>query len=167
MPGGPHRVRGANVTSGYWNRPQENARRWAHGWWHTSDAGRREADGSITFAGTLTRMIKSGAENIFPAEVERALEAHPAVREAAVIGIPNERWLQDVKAVVALTDGADADSAELIEHCRTLIASYKKPKTIEFVSALPRLGGAVDYDALDERFGGGGYPGGSHLGAGS
>ncbi|MDT3441920.1 AMP-binding protein [Pseudofrankia sp. BMG5.37] len=159
-------ARGDLVNLGYWNRPEENDRRWAHGWWHTRDAGRREADGSITFVGTLTRMIKSGAENIFPAEVERALEAHPSVREAAVIGIPNERWLQDVKAVVALADGATVDAAELIEHCRTLIATYKKPKTIEFVDALPRVGGSVDYDALDERFGGGGYPGGSHLGAG-
>jgi acyl-CoA synthetase (AMP-forming)/AMP-acid ligase II len=159
-------ARGDLVNLGYWNRPEENARRWAHGWWHTRDAGRREPDGSITFVGTLTRMIKSGAENIFPAEVERALESHPAVTEAAVIGVPNERWLQDVKAVVVLTAGAAAAPADLIEHCRTLIATYKKPKTVEFVDALPRVGGAIDYDALDERFGGGGYPGGQSLGAG-
>jgi acyl-CoA synthetase (AMP-forming)/AMP-acid ligase II len=159
-------ARGDLVNLGYWNRPEENARRWAHGWWHTSDLGRRDPDGSITFLGTLTRMIKSGAENIFPAEVERALEAHPAVREAGVIGVPNPRWLQDVKGVVVLRDGAEATAADLIEHCRGAIATYKKPKTIEFLDALPRSGGAIDYQALDERFGGGGYPGGDSLGAG-
>jgi acyl-CoA synthetase (AMP-forming)/AMP-acid ligase II len=159
-------ARGDVVHLGYWNRPAENAERWAFGWWHTRDLGQLEPDGSLTFMGTLTRMIKSGAENIFPAEVERALVAHPAVKEAGVIGIPNERWLQDVKAVVVLEEAAEASEAELIEHCKSLIASYKKPKTIEFVHSLPRQGAALDYDALDESFGGGGYPGGTSLGAG-
>jgi long-chain acyl-CoA synthetase len=159
-------ARGDVVHLGYWNRPAENAERWAFGWWHTRDLGQLEPDGSLTFVGTLTRMIKSGAENIFPAEVERALVAHPAVKEAGVIGIPNERWLQDVKAVVVLEEAAEASEAELIEHCKSLIASYKKPKSIEFVPSLPRQGAALDYDALDESFGGGGYPGGTSLGAG-
>jgi acyl-CoA synthetase (AMP-forming)/AMP-acid ligase II len=159
-------ARGDLVHLGYWNRPQENAERWAHGWWHTRDLGQIEPDGTLTFVGTLTRMIKSGAENIFPAEVERALVAHPAVKEAGIIGVPNERWLQDVRAIVVLHEGASATPAELIEHCKTLIASYKKPKSVEFVDALPRQGVAVDYDALDAMFGGGGYPGGTSLGAG-
>jgi long-chain acyl-CoA synthetase len=112
-------------------------------------------------------MLKTGAENVFPAEVENCLESHPAVREAAVIGVPSERWSQDVKAVVALHEGAEVDAAELIEHCRAHIASYKKPKTIEFVDALPRIGGYLkDYAVLDEKFGGGGYPGGDTMGAG-
>ena len=159
-------ARGDVVHLGYWNRPQENAERWAFGWWHTRDLGQLEPDGSLTFIATLTRMIKSGAENIFPAEVERALATHPAVKEAGVIGVPNERWLQDVKAIVVLNEGASATAVELIEHCKGLIASYKKPKSIEFVAALPRQGPALDYDALDEGFGGGGYPGGTSLGAG-
>jgi len=87
----------------------------------------------------MTRMIKSGAENIFPAEVENCLEAHPAVKEAAVIGIPSERFLQDVKAVVVLNGTVPATAADLVEHCRRHIASYKKPKTVEFLDALPRL----------------------------
>jgi acyl-CoA synthetase (AMP-forming)/AMP-acid ligase II len=112
-------------------------------------------------------MIKSGAENIFPAEVENCLEAHPAVKEAAVIGVPSERFLQDVKAVVVLNGTAPATAADLIEHCRHNIASYKKPKTVEFLDALPRIGGATkDYAALDEKFGGGGYPGRDNLGGG-
>lgn len=84
-----------------------------------------------------------------------------------MIGVPNERWAQDVKAVVVLRDGAEATAEDIIEHCRARIASYKKPKTVEFIDALPRTGGyAKDYDVLDSRFGGGGYPGGDTLGAG-
>ncbi len=160
-------VRGDTVHLGYWNRPDINSQRFRGGWWHTTDLGRREPDGTITFLGTMTRMIKSGAENIFPAEVENCLEAHSAVKEAAVIGIPSERFLQDVKAVVVLNGTAPVTAADLIEHCRRHIASYKKPKTVEFLDALPRTQGfAKDYAALDEKFGGGGYPGGGNLGGG-
>ena len=160
-------VRGGTVHLGYWNRPEINERRVRGGWGHTTDLGRREQDGTITFLGTMTRMIKSGAENIFPAEVENCLEAHPAVKEAAIIGVPNKRFLQDVKAVVVLNEGATASTADLIEHCRRHIASYKKPKTVEFLDALPRTQAfAKDYAALDEKFGGGGYPGGRSLGGG-
>ncbi|WP_338145868.1 AMP-binding protein [Streptomyces scabichelini] len=160
-------VRGDLVHLGYWNRPEINEERFRFGWWHTTDLGRREADGTISFLGTTTRMLKSAAENIFPAEVENCIESHPAVKEAAVIGVPNERWAQDVKAVVVLRDDTEVTAEEIIEHCRARIASYKKPKTVEFIDALPRTGGyAKDYDALDARFGGGGYPGGDTLGAG-
>jgi long-chain acyl-CoA synthetase len=153
-------ISGETMHAGYWNRPELNAARMRDGWWHTTDLGRREADGTVHFIGTMTRMIKSAAENIYPAEVEACLERHPAVREAALIGIPDERFVQSPKAVVALADGATATAEELIEHCRAHIASYKKPKTVEFVDALPRTNGAKDYAALDEAFGGGGYPGG-------
>ncbi len=160
-------VRGDTVHLGYWNRPEINEERFRGGWWHTTDLGRRESDGTITFLGTMTRMIKSGAENIFPAEVENCLEAHPAVKEAAVIGVPCERFLQDVRAIVALNGTVPVTAADLIEHCRRHIASYKKPKTVEFLDALPRTQGfAKDYAALDEKFGGGGYPGGGDLGGG-
>ncbi|MFJ9445191.1 AMP-binding protein [Kitasatospora sp. NPDC101235] len=160
-------ARGAVVHLGYWNRPEVNAHRFRSGWWHTTDLGRREEDGTITFLGTTTRMLKSAAENIFPAEVENCLAQHPAVREAAVIGVPNKRWSQDVKAVVALAEAGSADEQDIIEFCRTRIASYKKPKSVEFVEALPRTGsGATDYEALDARFGGGGYPGATTLGPG-
>jgi long-chain acyl-CoA synthetase len=153
-------VGGDTVHLGYWNRPELNAARMRDGWWHTTDLGRREADGTIQFIGTMTRMIKSAAENIYPAEVEACLERHPAVREAALIGVPDERFVQAAKAVVALAEGATATEEELIEHCRAHIASYKKPRSVEFVDALPRVDGAKDYAALDDKFGGGGYPGG-------
>lgn len=156
-------ISGEMMHAGYWNRPELNAARMRDGWWHTTDLGRREVDGTIHFIGTMTRMIKSAAENIYPAEVEACLERHPAVREAALIGVPDERFVQSVKAVVVLVEGASVTAQDLIEHCRKNIASYKKPRTVEFVDALPRVEGAKDYAALDEKFGGGGYPGGANV----
>jgi acyl-CoA synthetase (AMP-forming)/AMP-acid ligase II len=154
-------VRGSTVMCGYWNRAELNAHRSRNGWHHTNDLGRFEHDGTFTFVGPKTRMLKSGAENIYPAEVEGCLRAHPAVADAAVIGVPDDVWVQSVKAIVVRRDGEVVDEAALIDWCRTRIASYKKPRTVEFVDALPRAGFAIDYDALDSHHGGGGYPGGS------
>jgi long-chain acyl-CoA synthetase len=157
--------RGPTMMNGYWNRPELNAARQAGGWHHTGDLGRREPDGSLTFIGPKTRIIKSAAENIYPAEVEACIRSHPAVADAAVIGVPDPVWTQSVKAIVVLREGATASADDIIEHCRARIASYKKPRTVEFVDAIPRKGLAVDYDALDRRFGGGGYPGGRNRSA--
>ncbi len=152
-------ARGPIVANGYHQRPELNAQRFRGGWWHTSDLGRREPDGSITFVAPLTRIVKSAAENVYPAEVEGCLARHPAVKEAAIIGIPDKVWTQRVMAVVVAKEGETVTADELIEHCRAHIASYKKPSLVEFVDELPKKGWAVDYEALDERFGGGGYPG--------
>ena len=151
-------ARGPTVMNGYLHRDDLNAQRLAGGWHHTNDLGRRELDGSLTWIGPKTRLIKSAAENIYPAEVEGALQKHPDVQEAAVIGVPDPTWGQSVKAIVVLRAGSEATEDDLIEHCRSLIASYKKPKAVEFTDKLPRDGFAVDYGALDDRFGGGGYP---------
>ncbi len=156
-------VRGDNVHLGYWNRPERNAARMRDGWWHTTDLGRIEPDGTLEFLGTMTRMIKSAAENVYPAEVERCLASHPAVAAAAVIGVPDPQYTQSVKAVLVLAEGQSVSADEIIDHCRRKIASYKKPKFVEFVDELPMTGGMVDYEALDERFGGGGYPGGRNV----
>lgn len=160
-------VRGPVVMAGYHHRPELTAARRAGAWHHTNDLGRREEDGSITFIGPRTAMIKSGAENIYPTEVEACLAAHPSVQEAVVIGVPDDVWTQSVKAVVVRRPGAaPTDEAELIEHCRARIASYKKPRAVVFVDALPRLPtGAVDRAAIDAEFGGGGYPGGTNRSA--
>jgi long-chain acyl-CoA synthetase len=155
-------ARGRVLTNGYHDRAELNAERTRGGWWHTNDLGTREPDGSITFVAPLTRIVKSAAENIYPAEVEGCLNRHPGVMEAAIIGLPDPKWTQKVCAVVVRAEGPEGDglTAEgLIEHCRSHIASYKKPSVVEFVEALPKKGWAIDYDALDERFGGGGYPG--------
>jgi long-chain acyl-CoA synthetase len=152
---------GPQVMVGYRNRPEETARRQRGGWHHTGDLGRREADGSLSFVGPMGRLIKSAAENIYPAEVEAALQAHDAVREAAVIGVPDPKWGQSVRAIVVVHDGKQAGEAELIEHVRSRIASYKKPRSVVFREVpLPRNGWPIDYDALDDAYGGGGYPGG-------
>lgn len=153
-------TRGPTVMNEYWNRPEENAVRSRNGWHHTNDLGKREPDGTITFVGPKGRMIKSAAENIYPVEVERCIATHDAVAEVAIIGVPDPKWVQSVKAIVVLVEGASATPDDIIEHCRERIASYKKPRTVEFVDSLPRDGFLVDYDALDEAFGGGNYPGG-------
>jgi long-chain acyl-CoA synthetase len=98
---------------------------------------------------------------VYPAEVEACLKTHPAVADCGVIGVPDPTWIQNVRAIVALKPGASATEAELIEHCRARIASYKKPKTVVFVDRIPRgPTWTVDYRALDAAHGGGGYPGG-------
>jgi long-chain acyl-CoA synthetase len=153
-------VRGPVVMNGYHRRPELSEGRSRGGWHHTRDLGRLEADGTLSFVGPMTRIIKSGHENVYPAEVENALRSHPGVAEVAVIGVPDPAWHQSVKAIVVRdVSGPAVTTEDLIEHCRRMIASYKKPRYVEFADALPRAGGgAVDYDALDARFGGGGYP---------
>jgi long-chain acyl-CoA synthetase len=152
-------ARGPHLMSGYYNRPELNHERQAGDWHHTGDLGRRETDGTISFVGPKLRMIKSGAENIYPVEVERCIALHPDVAACAVIGVPDPKWGQTVKAIVVRADGATVDAAGIIEHCRAHIASYKKPTIVEFVDEIPRRGFAPDYDVLDEKFGGGNYPG--------
>jgi long-chain acyl-CoA synthetase len=153
-------VRGTTVMNGYWNGDDLNAQRARNGWHHTNDLGRYEADGTLSFIAPKGRMLKSAAENIYPAEVENAVRSHPAVADCAVIGVPDDTWVQSVKAIVVTADGQAVTESEVIEWCRSRLASYKKPRTVEFVDALPRAGFFVDYDALDEQFGGGNYPGG-------
>ncbi|MGH8446914.1 MAG: AMP-binding enzyme [Solimonas sp.] len=111
-------------------------------------------------------MIKSMAENIYPAEVEGCLRQHPAVADCGIIGVPDDKWIQSVKAIVQLKPGAEATADELIEHCRQRIASYKKPRYVEFTERLPRTPiGAIDYAMLDKLYDGGNYPGGMTRGA--
>jgi acyl-CoA synthetase (AMP-forming)/AMP-acid ligase II len=152
-------ARGKSLFSGYFARPDLNASKSLYGWHHTGDLGRREPDGTITFIGPRLRLIKSGNENVYPAEVERVLKTHPAVADAAVIGVPDERWHQAVKAIVALRPGATAGPADLAAHVGAHLAGYKRPRHVEFADAIPRKGLAPDYDALDAAHGGGGYPG--------
>ena len=152
-------LRGYTVTPGYWNRPDLNRQRQGHGWHRTNDLGRREEDGSISFIGPKGQLIKSAAENIYPAEVEACIRLHPAVKDVGVIGVPDAIWVQNVKAVVVLKPDHAATSDDIIEHCRARIASYKKPRIVAFASEIPRNGPAIDYAKLNALHGGGGYPG--------
>lgn len=152
-------ARGRHTMNGYHGREELTAQRLRDGWHHTEDLGRREADGSITFIGPKRRMIKSGSENIYVAEVEQALLTHADIQEVAIIGAPDPKWDQRVKAIVVRREGATIAEADVIAHCRSQIASYKKPREVVFVASLPRKGWAIDYEALDAAHGGGGYPG--------
>ena len=126
-------VRGPNVMLGYFNRPEATAMAFRNGWLRTGDLASRE-NGYFMFQDRLKDMIKSGGENVFSAEVEQALYSHPAVAEAAVIGVASEQWDEEVRAVVALKPGRNASERELQEHCRRLIAGYKVPKRILFLA---------------------------------
>jgi long-chain acyl-CoA synthetase len=152
-------VRGPMVMNGYYNRPEENARRTRDGWHRTNDLGRRLTDGSLVFVGPKTTMIKTGIENVYPTEVETCIRQLEQVAEVCVIGVPDPVWDQNVKAVVVLKPGAELTAEAVIEQCRANIASYKKPKIVTFVDSLPKTGsGQIDRDAVDATHGGGGYP---------
>lgn len=152
-------VRGAQVMSGYFNRDEENIARNHNGWHRTRDLGKRLEDGSVAFIGPKTTMIKSGVENIYPAEVESCIRMHKAVADVCVIGVPDPKWEQNVKALVVLKASESASSDDMINHCREHMASYKKPKIVEFIDAIPRgADGQIDRVKADAEYGGGGYP---------
>jgi len=152
-------VWGPTVSPAYWSRPELNLERKQGGWHRTNDLGRREADGTLSFVGPKGQLIKSAAENIYPAEVEACIRLHPAVKDVGVIGTPDPVWVQHVKAIVVLKPGHSATDAEIVEHCRSRIASYKKPRFVVFAPEIPRSGPAIDYARLNAEHGGGGYPG--------
>ncbi|MFT3690992.1 AMP-binding protein [Paenirhodobacter sp.] len=132
---------GLNVTPGYWNRPEERARAFtADGWIRTGDVGRRDADGFIAIVDRRKDMFISGGENVYPVEVETALREHPQVREAAVIGIPDDRWGEVGRAYVIPMPGEAPTPEALMRHCAGLIARYKVPKEVLIVADLPRTG---------------------------
>jgi acyl-CoA synthetase (AMP-forming)/AMP-acid ligase II len=123
---------------GYWNLPDATKKTLIGGYVHTGDAGYLDADGYVYVHDRVKDMIVSGGENIYPAEVENALFGHPAVGDVAVIGVPDDRWGEAVKAVVVLKPGQNATADELIGFARRRIAGYKLPKTVEFIAELPR-----------------------------
>lgn len=128
--------RGPSVMSHYWEKPDETAAAFSHGWLRTRDIGYRSAEGYLFLTDRKDDMIISGGENVYPGEVENALFSHPSVQEAAVIGLPDAEWGQRVHAVVVTREAVAMD--ELITHCRERIAGYKVPRLIEFVDELPK-----------------------------
>ncbi|HUS16927.1 MAG TPA: 2-succinylbenzoate-CoA ligase, partial [Chloroflexia bacterium] len=131
-------VQGPTVTPGYLNRPDATTAAIRDGWLHTGDLGYLDADGYLTVVDRRDDLIISGGENIYPAEVEAVLLAHPAVAEAAVVGVPDPHWGQRVRAIVALRPGAVATAEEMRDFCRARLARYKVPAEIAFASSLPR-----------------------------
>ncbi len=131
-------TRGLHVMKGYLNSPEATAAAFAGGWFHTGDLGYFDEDGFLFIVGRIKELIIRGGYNVYPAEIEDVLHGHPAVAEAAVIGIPDDRLGEEVMAVVALRPGAELTGPELIAYCKERIAAYKYPRVIEFRDALPR-----------------------------
>ncbi len=131
-------LRGPQLMDGYWNLPEATSAALQHGWMHTGDAGSADEEGYIYIKDRIKDMIVSGGENVYPAEVENALFKHTAVGDAAVIGIPSERWGETILAFVVLREGQVVEPESLREHCREHLAGYKVPAQIEFIGELPR-----------------------------
>lgn len=131
-------VFGVQVMNGYWKRPADTAAAIRDGWLHTGDAGYFDTDGYLYIHDRLKDMIVSGAENVYPAEVERALQDCPGIADVAVIGVPDPQWGEAVKAVVVARPGATLVEKEIIGYARTRIAGFKCPKSVDIVDAIPR-----------------------------
>ena len=130
--------RGPMVMEGYWNRREATEEALRGGWMHTGDAGRLDGDGYLYIQDRVKDMIVSGGENVYPREVEVVLFEHPDVVDAAVIGIPDEKWGEAVKAVVVLRQGANLAEDQVIEFCRGRLGGFKCPRSVDFMEQLPR-----------------------------
>jgi long-chain acyl-CoA synthetase len=134
-------ARSDRMMIGYWGAPEDTAETIEEdGWLHTGDVGRLDEDGYVYLVDRQKDMIISGGENIYSREVEDVLYMHAAVLEAAVVGVPDKKWGESVKAVVVLKDGVEVSEEELIDFCKEHLASYKKPRSVEFRDALPKTG---------------------------
>jgi acyl-CoA synthetase (AMP-forming)/AMP-acid ligase II len=146
--------RSKGMMHGYWRNAEATRAAIGDGWMHSGDMGYFDGEHYLFIVDRKKDMIISGGENIYSREVEEALLLHPAVAEAAVIGVPDPKWGESVKACVAFKSGMKASAEELVEHCRSMIASYKKPKTVDVFDALPRISSTnkIDKKALREPY---------------
>ena len=131
-------LRGPNIFKGYFKDPEATAEAFRGGWFHTGDIGYRDGEGFFYIADRKSDMIIRGGENIYPREIDDLLYSHPAVAQAAVIGVPDELYGEEVAAFIVLKDGADATEAELIDFCKQHLADYKCPKTVRFLEDIPK-----------------------------
>jgi acyl-CoA synthetase (AMP-forming)/AMP-acid ligase II len=149
-------LKGPMVFKGYWNLGDDNAHTFRNGRHHTGDMGRFDEDGFLWYAGRKPEkeLIKPGGENVYPAEVEKVILEHPAVSQAVVIGVPDPKWKEGIKAVCVLAPGQSLTAGALIEFVGGRIARYKKPQYVEFVECLPEKDGTIDREAVKQRYGG-------------
>jgi len=131
-------IRGGNVTTGYWNRPEATSESLIDGWLHSGDAAKYDEEGFYYIVDRWKDMFISGGENVYPAEVENVVYQHPAIAEVAVIGVPHPKWQEVGKAIVVVKEGQTLTEAEVIEFCQDKLARYKIPKSVNFVEVLPR-----------------------------
>ena len=138
---------------GYWQQPEATADALEDGWFHTGDGGSLDDEGYLTISDRKKDVIITGGENVSSIEVEDCLFSHPSVSEVAVIGVPSEKWGETIKALVVLAEGASADEAELIAHCKARLAGYKAPTSVELREAIPRTAtGKVQKVKLREQY---------------
>jgi fatty-acyl-CoA synthase len=149
-------TRGPHMMRGYWRRDEETARTMRGGWIHTGDVARSDAEGFLYIVDRAKDMIISGGMNVYSVEVENVLMEHPAVREACVIGVPDDKWGEAVTAFVVLRDGERLDAADLIRFAGRKLAAYSRPKRVEFAPEIPKTPyGKMDKKAIRARFWGG------------
>ncbi len=147
-------ARGANVMKGYWNRPEITKEALRGGWMHTGDLGRFDEDGFLYILDRKKDMIKPGGENVYSPEVESMILSHPAVLEAAVIGVPHEKWGEAIRAVVVCRPDQAVQEMELIAWCRERMTHFKCPTSVIVAEALPKGGtGKIQKNVLRERYG--------------
>jgi long-chain acyl-CoA synthetase len=150
-------VRGPMVFKGYWNLPEETEYTLREGWHHTGDQGRFDENGFIFYAGRKAEkeLIKPGGENVYPAEVEKVILENPAIEKTVVIGVPDPKWKEGIKAVCQLKEGQTLEPQELIDFVGSRIARFKKPQYVEFITEFPALeDGSPDRAKIKELYGG-------------
>jgi acyl-CoA synthetase (AMP-forming)/AMP-acid ligase II len=146
--------RGPTVMKEYYKDPEATANAMRHGWFHSTDLFRFDKDGFLYVVDRKKDMIISGGENVYPAEVEEIIYRHPKIVECAVIGVHDDQWGESIKAVVVRKQGEQLTEEEVIDHCKLHLASYKKPKSVDFVDALPRnAAGKVLKTELRKKYG--------------
>ena len=131
-------IRGPNITPGYWNNPEATKNSFDDGWLKTGDAARFDEECFVYIVDLWNDMYISGGENVYPAEVENVLYQLPQIAEAAIIGVPDERWGETGIAFITLKAGENLEEKEIIQHCIDNLAKFKVPKSVEFIDALPR-----------------------------
>jgi acyl-CoA synthetase (AMP-forming)/AMP-acid ligase II len=147
-------AKGETITQGYWGLPLETTERLVNGWLHTRDLAVLDPDGYLTIVDRMDDVIITGGENVYSIEVEDALYAHPAVLEAAVIGLPDPVWGEIVTAVVVPKEEEQCDAQDIIRFCKERMASFKAPKKVIFADELPKTGSAKIYKyKLRENYG--------------
>jgi acyl-CoA synthetase (AMP-forming)/AMP-acid ligase II len=146
-------VRAAAASAGYWKQQYETMARFRDGWYYTGDVAYRDEEGLFYIHDRVKDMIVSGGENIYSVEVENAVSLHPSVGAVAVIGVPDPRWGEAVKALVVRREGYECTEADIIEFCRTRLAAYKVPKSVDFLVEFPMTGtGKVSKKLLSAPF---------------
>ena len=123
---------------GYWKNPEATTETLRGGWLHTGDLGTMDENGYIYILDRAKDMIISGGENIYSREIEDVILKHPSIHEVAVIGVPDEKWGEAIKAIVSLREGQTVTDEEIIDFCKQHLASYKKPKSVEFIESIPK-----------------------------